>query len=236
MLKITNIQRGCVYDGPGIRTTVFLHGCGFRCPWCCNPETQLPNCGKEISKEELIEKLVKDKHLFEISGGGVTFSGGEPLLSAKFMIPVVETLNGLNISVWIETALAYEQHNDYIELLKEKADGFILDLKLQKETHLFDECYIQRLKEFIDTTREKSIAYRLVFVDSIMGEREKITSILKKLGVASIELIKCHNLAERKYLNHGLIPLGDYTPDVLAFEQFVSFLGHNNILCKPLAL
>jgi len=138
---ITNIQRFCLHDGPGIRTTIFVKGCSLRCPWCCNPECLNPNyevyfqrnkcllergiscniccgelfknpqeyfqvnnknsilyefdfesfkeccptkaldvCGKIYSVEEIMKILKKDMLYFRNSGGGVTFSGGEPLL------------------------------------------------------------------------------------------------------------------------------------------------------------
>lgn len=134
MLKITNIQRGCVYDGPGVRTTVFLRGCTYRCPWCCNPETiserdhyldwakcqdykgrtstlcdscerlggkkPLSECPfgvyektyKEYDAKSLERELEKDYELMRASGGGVTFSGGEPLLFAKELEPILESL------------------------------------------------------------------------------------------------------------------------------------------------
>ena len=93
-ILITNIQRMCFHDGPGIRTTVFLKGCNLHCPWCANPEniSALPQAyerdgrkglyGKEFSEEELLKEVLKDRRFYE-DGGGVTFSGGEPLLQIK---------------------------------------------------------------------------------------------------------------------------------------------------------
>ena len=94
-ILISNIQRFSLQDGPGIRTTLFLKGCNLRCPWCANPEN-LENNIKKIVKdnreyifgyymevEKLKEELIKDKSYYELNNGGVTFSGGEPLLQFK---------------------------------------------------------------------------------------------------------------------------------------------------------
>ena len=92
---VTNIQHFCLHDGDGIRTTVFLKGCSLRCPWCANPENINMNIEKYVEKlnnkeieknygfnitiDELYSEIVKDKNFYS-NGGGVTFSGGEPIL------------------------------------------------------------------------------------------------------------------------------------------------------------
>ena len=86
---ITQIQRFSTGDGPGIRSTVFFKGCNLACPWCHNPETQALqpeiDCrgrqwGEVIGLEPLMERLQEDWAFYDASGGGVTLSGGEPLL------------------------------------------------------------------------------------------------------------------------------------------------------------
>ena len=96
--NIFDIKRYAIHDGPGIRTTVFLKGCRLHCRWCHNPESQtvetvsmkqvrklgdrefeeIRKVGYGISVDELVEEIAKDAVFFEESGGGVTFSGGEP--------------------------------------------------------------------------------------------------------------------------------------------------------------
>ena len=90
-ILVGNIQRFSLHDGPGIRTTVFMLGCSIHCPWCANPENlqkrqrQYPDpediYGKFYSVDELVKEVLKDRVYFS-DGGGVTFSGGEALLSA----------------------------------------------------------------------------------------------------------------------------------------------------------
>ncbi len=81
---IFDIKRFAIHDGPGIRTTLFMTGCPLDCLWCHNPESRpdsgvLPGKSRKISVENAIEELKKDSVFYEESGGGVTFSGGEPL-------------------------------------------------------------------------------------------------------------------------------------------------------------
>jgi pyruvate formate lyase activating enzyme len=92
---IFDIKRYAVHDGPGIRTTVFLKGCPLRCAWCHNPESQElgieqregrdgPICiGREVTVDEVAEAVERDTLFFDESGGGVTFSGGEPAGPAR---------------------------------------------------------------------------------------------------------------------------------------------------------
>ena len=75
--RIGGIQRFSVGDGPGIRTTVFFQGCSLCCPWCHNPEYRTGE-GVEMTVSQALEKILEDRPFYEESGGGVTFSGGEP--------------------------------------------------------------------------------------------------------------------------------------------------------------
>lgn len=119
-MTITNIQRFSLHDGPGIRTTVFLKGCSIRCPWCSNPENinhQIEKYvkdgkegfyGKEYSVDEVLKEVLKDKIFYE-DNGGVTFSGGEALLYAKELLPLMEQIKQNNISIAVESSLSYHQ-------------------------------------------------------------------------------------------------------------------------------
>ena len=81
-MDIFNIQHFSTGDGPGIRTTVFLGGCNLRCPWCHNPEALFePSGGRGMSFEDAVADVMSDTEFYAKSSGGVTISGGEPLVS-----------------------------------------------------------------------------------------------------------------------------------------------------------
>ncbi len=75
---------GCV-DGPGIRYVIFTQGCLLRCQYCHNPDTRDPHAGREVTVDELIEDIKTYRSYLTYSGGGVTISGGEPLLQPEFV-------------------------------------------------------------------------------------------------------------------------------------------------------
>ena len=106
---VGDIREFTVHDGPGIRTTVFLKGCGLHCSWCHNPEmiSALPQTicgsagerivGREYSSAELASILQGQAEILSAGGGGVTFSGGEPLMQAGFLMEVIGQLEGLHL-------------------------------------------------------------------------------------------------------------------------------------------
>ncbi len=109
-LKLFKIQRTGVYDGPGVRTTLFFQGCNLRCLWCQNPEGQsfqgglVPECN--YSNEEIMDIVLRDKEYYSATNGGVTLSGGEPLLQdPDNLIELLKLLKEENISIAAETTL-----------------------------------------------------------------------------------------------------------------------------------
>ena len=273
-LRITNIQRGCVYDGPGVRTTVFLKGCLLRCPWCCNPETQTPekswfidndkclkykgissgiccNCERNnghvsIEKcpfgvteetsvdydfETLVPLLLKDKDLFDKTKGGVTISGGEPLLQVESLTPLLVKLQeqGVHISIASSMVAGY---NDIKELLP-YVNHWIIDLKLQPSLFLNDDSYFQRIVKAINLLSKEVITYRMVFINEMFEERFLILKRLEEIGVSEMEVLLCHNLGQKKYKKLSMINI-DYSANKTKAEQFVLFLNNNLVLAKLL--
>ena len=109
-LRAYKIQRTCVHDGPGIRTTVFFQGCGLRCRWCQNPEALTLNPAHAPEAMQSLADIVKtvslDKAYYDETGGGVTLSGGEPLLqNPADLLPLLEELKAREISIAVETSL-----------------------------------------------------------------------------------------------------------------------------------
>ena len=118
---IFEVREFCLHDGPGIRTTVFFKGCPLRCAWCHNPEGLSPEpemlfksakchhcgncqnggdcphgarvmCGRRWTVSELVQEIRVNADILRSSGGGVTFSGGEPLMQAKFLCALADEL------------------------------------------------------------------------------------------------------------------------------------------------
>ena len=144
---VFDIKRFAVHDGPGIRTTVFFKGCPLSCPWCHNPEssevgiTEMDKCykigeiekvkkervGKSYKVKELADEIKKDIIVMEESGGGVTFSGGEPLMQFDFLKEVLMQLKDLGIHTAVDTT-GYTSEKNIKEIIP-YTDMFLYDLK-----------------------------------------------------------------------------------------------------------
>lgn len=90
--KIHSLESFSRVDGPGIRYVVFMQGCNLRCKFCHNPDTWNITQGIEMDSDELVSQILKGKPYMKKSNGGVTFSGGEPLLQIDFLIDVCKKL------------------------------------------------------------------------------------------------------------------------------------------------
>lgn len=274
-LDVTVIQRGCVYDGAGVRTTIFLKGCPFSCPWCCNPETLYSSplffidnqkCIKEkgvvsplckkcirnggfdtleccpfgvseaisrlLSVEELTDYLLKDKSVFHLSGGGVTFSGGEPIIHLSDLLPLLEMLKKEQVDCAMETTLYCKNDIGLLEVIP-YINEWIVDLKLQQENYRED--YDDVVSHNLQILRKSnaSILFRLVFIESM--DVNEIVKRLKKFGALSIEVLKCHALAESKYIKLGL-PFSHYVPSENSYSDFIGALLKAEIDAKELSL
>ena len=124
--RIHSIESMGLVDGPGIRVVVFFQGCALRCKYCHNPDTWAPNLGDEYTAEELVAKIKRFKPYFEKSGGGVTFSGGDPLRQPEFLVEVLKLCKEEGISTCLDTS-GYG-FGDYDEILK-YTDLVLYDVK-----------------------------------------------------------------------------------------------------------
>ena len=218
---ITNIQRFSLHDGPGIRTTVFMKGCLLRCPWCSNPENLNPNIeeynkdgqsgvyGREYTTDEIYNELIKDKVFYE-PNGGVTFSGGEALLQADRLEPLLKRLKTANITVAIETSLLAPSDN--LQLVLPYVDFFYVDMKIMDASRF--RKVIRGNFELYNTNLEllannKKFVVRIPVIGSFTDDtvnRKLIASAIKhfKNSIIKVELIKGHNLGETKYRSLSL--------------------------------
>ena len=214
-LKVLKIQRTCVHDGPGIRTTIFFQGCSLRCLWCQNPEALLflpdPASDSDYSIPDIIELVSRDKDYYYKTNGGVTLSGGEPLLqNPDSLIPLLESLRKENIHVAVETSLHVPWEN--IDKLAPYVDLFLADLKVVGDDSLHKKYTKQDSKLIHDNIKElialtAKVKFRMVMVPGYNDGENNIKAaadFLKSVDYNSIELLKYHNMYEEKARRLGL--------------------------------
>lgn len=126
--KIHSFETFGTVDGPGIRFVIFMQGCCLKCKYCHNRDTWPINSGKTITVQELVKKIIKYKSYIDNSGGGVTVSGGEPLLQSEFICLLFKELKKYNIHTAIDTAGSVPISPEIKELLK-YTDLVLLDIK-----------------------------------------------------------------------------------------------------------
>ena len=126
--KIHSTESFGTVDGPGIRFVVFMQGCSLKCKYCHNRDTWDTNSGTTISVSELVKEVLKYKTYIDNSNGGVTVSGGEPLLQTEFVTEFFKELKKLNIHTALDTAGSLPISDKIKELLK-YTDLVLLDIK-----------------------------------------------------------------------------------------------------------
>ena len=201
--SIDSIETFGLVDGPGIRTVIFFNGCKLRCKYCHNPEmwTKKDN---NYTVDEIIHKVLRSKPYFK-NNGGITFSGGEPLLHSDFIIEVSKKLKKENINICLDTAGV--GNGNYDELLK-YIDIVLLDIK-HTEKDTYKEITGKELKEvenFIEACNKanKRIWIRQVIIPGINDNKEYMKSLSNYLkhinNVERIDFLPFHRLGREKYL------------------------------------
>ena len=204
---VDSIETFGLVDGPGIRTVVFLSGCKLRCKYCHNPEMWIRGKNNYTAKD-LAKRILKDKNYF-MRNGGVTFSGGEPLLQDKFIIEVSKILKKNNIHIAIDTAGV--GNGNYHEILK-YIDLVILDIKhVTNEGHKdLTGMNMDESLNFIKFLNKsgKEVWIRQVIVPGMMDNQKYMDQLLKKVlkinNVTKIEFLPYHKLGSEKYISLGI--------------------------------
>ncbi|MFJ1321458.1 pyruvate formate-lyase-activating protein [Capnocytophaga canis] len=228
-------------DGPGIRYVVFFQGCMLRCKYCHNPDTwELHNDdAKMMTTDELVSDIVKYKTFFQASGGGVTLSGGEPLLQLDFVLELFTKLKSLGISTCVDTCGGFYANtpiiNEKILKLISLTDLFLVDIK-----HI-DDTQHQRLTKrhnkniitFIDFLSQNGAKMwiRHVLVPQWTDDDvylQKLRDYIDTLqGVERVEVLPYHDMAKFKYDELGIdYPLKDIErPSKERIENAIKILG-----------
>jgi len=226
MVTIFDIKRFAVHDGPGIRTTVFLKGCPLRCWWCHNPESQecgpvsvdivrkvnghrVPGkkiYGEQMEVEQLLEIVLRDIHFYEESGGGVTFSGGEPLMQADGLRQLLEAskMNGLHTTVDTSGHASWEQ----MDRIRQLTDLFLFDLKhMDPELHrtytgVDNGLILSNADKLLETGAR--IIFRIPVIPGINTSASEVSAMVSFLReraerMTEVHLLPYHRIAENKY-------------------------------------
>lgn len=224
---IFSIKRYSVHDGPGIRVTFFLKGCLLSCRWCHNPEGILPEpqtilqakrvgdkefresetAGIYYSVEKIIEILEKDRIFIEQSKGGVTFSGGEPMMQHEFLVEALQACRRKGFHTAVDTS-GYAPVEDFISVLPH-ADIFLFDIKHldatkhQKYTGVSNNLILSNLRLILDSGNQ--VILRIPVIPGINDDQGHLSSLCD-----FISDIKCRNLLRINLLPFHRVGAGKY--------------------------
>ncbi len=223
--KVFAIEEFATFDGPGIRTTVFLKGCPLRCAWCHNPEGQSfeseqvknpAGCGapdrisgKDYTPQQLVDLLMKNLSVLNAAGGGITFSGGEPTAQAEFLAQCLRLLKG-------KTHLALQTSGfcggEIFRALLPLLDLIMFDLKIiDEKTHI---CYTgvsnAIIIENFKTLCRSGTAFRvrIPLIPGVTDTAENISAIaalMRENNAGFAELMPYNKMAGGKYAMVGRI-------------------------------
>jgi pyruvate formate lyase activating enzyme len=228
---IFDIRRFTMSDGPGVRITIFMKGCQLRCAWCHNPEGRDPGStevitevkgsdgtfsqtkeiiGKTYTVDELLEVILSEKRLMQKSGGGVTFSGGEPLTQDTFLVPVLKRCREEEIHTTIDTN-GYADR-EVFEAVMPYTNLFLFDLKHtdrakhQEHTAVGTKKILANLTYLLESGAK--VWLRIPIVPGFNHSRREISEIIDDLhklppGIEQVHLIPFRQTAADKYRRLG---------------------------------
>ncbi len=230
--SIDSIETFGLVDGPGIRTVIFLNGCSLRCKFCHNPETWKI---KELNytSEEIVEKVKRNIPYFN-NGGGVTFSGGEPLIQYDYLVNTCKLLKNENIHIAIDTAgIGSGEYTDLFNTI----DMVLLDIK-----HIDREGYINitgtdRYLDFMNFVNQLNntdleVWIRQVIVPGINDNSDYIKQLAQFIkininNVTRVDFLPYHKMGVEKYIKLGLedpykdIPAMDKDKCDMLYKEFL---------------
>lgn len=206
-VRVSSIQRFSLHDGPGIRTTVFLQGCPLRCPWCANPETQDCGGGEEMIVREILDTLSRDADYYRNSGGGVTFSGGEPFLQPQALSALLRACTDAGFHTAVETCGEVPQKS----LLEAEpfTDLFLFDIKHSDPAEFRRVCKgdLERiLKNLRALSGSGKVIARIPCIPGFnLDEKtlQGIYDIALSAGIKEAHLLPYHTYAKDKYAKLG---------------------------------
>ena len=212
--RVHSFQSLGTLDGPGVRFVVFMQGCNLRCSCCHNPDTWNMNDGTEYTAEEIIKRAVRYKDYFK-DNGGITVSGGEPLLQADFVRELFELCHKEEIHTCLDTSGSIM--NDSVKALLKETDLVLLDIKYT-DNELYEKhvgCSMEKAVNFLSYLNEEKIptVLRQVIIPTLNDNENNILK-LKEISehyncVSKTELLPFRKICQVKYDNLDTdFPLG----------------------------
>ena len=207
--RVHSFQSLGALDGPGIRFVVFLQGCNLRCGCCHNPDTFDITGGSEYTAEQIVERVLRYTEYFG-DNGGITVSGGEPLLQADFVKDVFSLCKSKGINTCLDTSGSIL--NDKVKTMLKASDRVLLDIKYTTDDDYrkYVGCSIEKPLEFLSYLNEKNIpvTLRQVIIPTLNDNEENILR-LKKIAdshacVDKIELLPFRKICQVKYDKMGI--------------------------------
>lgn len=219
---VFDIQRFSLHDGPGIRTTVFLKGCPLRCAWCHNPESWLQEpqtmvkkkqeriCGTRMTVEDVMREVLADEAYYRNSGGGLTVSGGEPMLQFEFLKPLLEASKKAGLHTCMETSGYCDE--EQLKEISPLVDLFLFDIKLtdpqmHKQYTLVDN---RRILENLNMLCRNGarIVLRCPIIPGINDTDAHILAVGKLVEkypeITGVEIMPYHDMGRGKWRELGL--------------------------------
>ena len=206
--RVHSIESFATQDGPGIRFLLFLQGCAARCVYCQNPDTWDLKTGFDMSAQEVLEKIKRCLPYIKASKGGITVSGGEPLLQMEFLVELFKLCKANHIHTAVDTSAFYSPHNEVLlKKLISLTDLFIVDIKAVNET-LHKKMTSRQLNEVFDLLKileseKKPYWLRYVLVPGLNDSTKDIKALKKILSALTccekFEFLPYHTLGKHKW-------------------------------------
>lgn len=212
---IHSIQSLGTLDGPGVRFVVFTQGCNLRCKCCHNPDTWECEGGREYSPEDILTRVLRFREYFG-QDGGITFSGGEPLLQADFVREVFALCHDEGINTCLDTSGSIL--TDKVRRLLDLTDRVLLDIKYTTDEQYRENvgCSIETPLRFLDLLNERNIpvTLRQVIIPTVNDNEENILALKEIINthpcIDKVELLPFRKLCQVKYDNMNIkFPFGN---------------------------
>lgn len=212
-----DIKRFAIHDGPGIRVTFFMQGCPLSCWWCHNPECHftgevLPTRfgRRAMAVEEVVAEAEKDRIFMDESGGGVTFSGGEPLHHPDFLVEALAACQAVDMHTAVDTSGYAPQ--EVMDRVMARTDLFLFDLKfIDDEAHrtytgVSNRLILDNLARLDEASRE--VWLRFPVIPDITDRPEHLDALEQHLrslrNIRKLSLLPYHEAGRGKYTRMGL--------------------------------